>query len=77
MTEYQKDCIHLKACRRLQKLTKKNYGVQVARYCTPDCTAYETESGYSAEQMYKAIRGACRDGANGYDPYDLCIEDYL
>lgn len=37
--EYMEDCIHLKACRRIQAIGKKHRLI-VPRYCTEDCTAY-------------------------------------
>ena len=36
------DCVHLKACRRLQKIFKGAfYGAHVARNCNEDCSAYQ------------------------------------
>lgn len=44
--ECMEDCIHLKACRRVQAIGRK-YRLMVPRYCTPECTAYiSREAGY-------------------------------
>ena len=41
-TNYMEDCIHLRACRRLQKIFEgKFYGARVSRQCNEDCTAYQ------------------------------------
>lgn len=37
----------------------------------------EEERKYTHEEVMTCIHGACRDGQNGYDPYDLMIEDYI
>lgn len=37
----------------------------------------EEERKYTYEEVMACIHGACRDGQNGYDPYDLLIEDYI
>ena len=78
------DCIHLKACRRLQKMVLKKHGEHIARHCDTDCTAYQTiveianEKGYyTDDQVYSVLRGACMDGKNGYYPGDLMISDYI
>lgn len=34
------DCIHLKACRRMNKILKAKGIWGVSRGCNPDCTAY-------------------------------------
>lgn len=34
------DCIHLKACRRLQKIARNYYKVNIGRKCDDTCTAY-------------------------------------
>ena len=38
--ECMDDCIHLKACRRVQ-IIGRTHRLLVPRYCTEDCTAYE------------------------------------
>ena len=35
---YENDCIHLKACRRMQKI----YGHQKSRGCSKECSAYNS-----------------------------------
>ena len=37
----------------------------------------EKERLYTREEVEKVMREACIDGQNGYDPYDLLIEDYI
>ena len=68
------DCIHLKACRRIQQIGKK-YRLNVPRYCTEDCTAYQSRD---ANTNYVSIDTAinyARDGVgsirDGYDMYDV------
>ena len=39
--ECMEDCIHLKACRRVQAIGRKHRLI-VPRYCTNDCTAYQS-----------------------------------
>ena len=41
MFDCMEDCIHLKACRRVQAIGRK-FRLQVPRYCTEDCTAYKS-----------------------------------
>ena len=43
MFECMDDCIHLKACRRVQAIGRK-HRLLVPRYCTEDCSAYESGS---------------------------------
>lgn len=42
MFECMEDCIHLKACRRVQAIGRKHRLI-VPRYCTEDCTAYRSK----------------------------------
>lgn len=42
MSVFMEDCIHLKACRRLQKIGK-SYGFTFPRGCKEKCTAYCSE----------------------------------
>ena len=46
--EYQNDCIHLKACRRVQAIGRK-HRLMVPRYCTEECTAYIGEDEITKE----------------------------
>ena len=39
------DCIHLKACRRLQKIARNYYKQEIGRKCDDKCTAYENIEG--------------------------------
>ena len=41
--DYMEDCIHLKACRRLQKIGRSK-GHTFGRNCTTDCSAYLSAS---------------------------------
>lgn len=42
MFECMEDCIHLKACRRVQAIGRKHRLI-VPRYCTENCTAYRSK----------------------------------
>ncbi len=79
MNSYMEDCIHLKACRRLCKKVKtKYYGMQIARGCNSECSAYEPCSNYyTYEQVEAVMRGACKDGQRGFDAGDCLVSDYL
>lgn len=78
MSDYAQNCIHLRACRRLCKIAKQYYKPINNRNCNEDCSAYEPdEPKYTYTQVVDVMHGACRDGANGYDPYDLLITDYI
>jgi len=37
----------------------------------------EGERLYTEEEVREVMHGACRDGRNGYNEYDLLIEDYV
>ena len=41
MCKYMNDCIHLEACRRIQKIGKK-LNLTIPRYCDEKCTAYKS-----------------------------------
>ena len=79
------DCIHLKACRRVQRIGKK-LRLNVPRYCSEECSAYV--SGESTkfislgdtENMINKIMDYVRDGVesirSGYNQYDVyCTSD--
>lgn len=79
--EYKKDCIHLIACRRYSKLLRGKVR-PVARWCTDNCTGYETIEDirdknklYTYEEVRKVMHGANYDGVNGYT--DIIVEDYV
>ena len=71
--DVMEDCIHLKACRRVQAIGRK-HRLMVPRYCTEDCTAYlsgntgsflsQEEAAITARQQYDYYGG-------GYDPFDV------
>ena len=67
------DCIHLKACRRLQKMAR-SMRFQLPRYCTAECSAYISGDDGSYISVSEAIDYA-RDGVSsiqsGYDSYDV------
>ena len=77
--EVMEDCIHLKACRRIQAIGRK-HRLMVPRYCTSDCTAYVSgnmdgfltleDACYTARSQYSYYGG-------GHDPYDVfCSCDF-
>ena len=71
---YMEDCIHLKACRRIQKIGRKQ-GECFSRHCDEDCTAYQSkQKNTGLITVDKAIRYA-RNGVNsirgGYSAYDV------
>lgn len=72
--ECMEDCIHLKACRRIQKIGK-THGLFVPRYCTEDCSCYlsgETESGFiSIEEAVDYAREGASSILSGYGTYDV------
>lgn len=37
----------------------------------------EEERTYTREEVERVMHGACRDGQQGYSPYDLLVEDYV
>ena len=79
--EYQKDCIHLIACRRYSKLLKSK-GISISRGCTDNCTAYQSIEDfinenklYTTEEVRTVMHCANNDGVNGYT--DIVIDDYV
>lgn len=73
-SNYEEDCIHLRACRRVQKLGKLK-GHSFARHCCKDeCTAYQSGNEGSWIDVDEAISYA-REGVSsiqsGYDSYDV------
>ena len=71
--ECMEDCIHLKACRRVQAIGKK-HRLLVPRYCTEDCTAYVSGKNGDYITVDEALSYA-REGVEsirgGYDSYDV------
>ena len=74
--KFMEDCIHLKACRRVQKIGRSR-GHTFPRSCTEDCTAYVSgESGYflTANEAKDAV---CAVFGYSDDVYDnLCESDF-
>lgn len=69
--ECMEDCIHLKACRRVQAIGRK-HRLMVPRYCTEDCTAYVSGDTCCYVSVGKAAHVARMqyDGPqNEYDAY--------
>lgn len=77
MFECMEDCIHLKACRRIQAIGKK-HRLLVPRYCTEECSAYVCGNNESYitidEAVSYAMQGAdsIRSGYDIYDVYGSC-----
>lgn len=73
--EYQDDCMHLKACRRLCKIAKKELKKTLVRRCDETCTAYESSYDYvSRSRAEDAVRGAIDALEYGESPDDVCVE---
>ena len=72
---YMEDCIHLRACRRLQKVGESK-GHRFARKCDEECTAYETDKPMTREQLQDLInRVATYVGGDGWYG-ELIPEDF-
>ena len=73
MFECMEDCIHLKACRRIQAIGR-THRLMVPRYCTEECTAYISGDSGNYITVSAALEYA-RQGADsiarGYDSYDV------
>lgn len=72
MFDCMEDCIHLRACRRVQAIGKK-HRLLVPRYCTPDCTAYisgKSEAFILAESAMYMIRRS----PSGYSSDDAVVD---
>lgn len=59
------DCIHLKACRRVQVIGRK-HRLLVPRYCTEECTAYCSMEDVKHE-VEEAVQWAFERGQDGDD----------
>lgn len=72
--ECMDDCIHLHACRRVQKIGK-SLRLMVPRYCTEDCDAYlsaNTLTGcLSIEEAIAYARRGAQSIESGYSAYDV------
>ncbi len=72
---YLDDCIHLHACRRVQRIGKSRWH-NIPRYCNEDCECYKSQNEIThyvaiSEAMDYARRGASliREGYDSYDVY--------
>lgn len=77
--ECMEDCIHLKACRRVQAIGK-SHRLLVPRYCTEKCSAYISGDTYMYITTEDALRYALSgvEGImDGYDPYDVYAMEEL
>ena len=70
------DCIHLKACRRVQKLAREQ-GCRFARMCHENCSAYVSRDDETRYVTVKEAVGYAQDGADsirsGYSEYDVYV----
>lgn len=74
--ECMEDCIHLKACRRIQAIGRK-HRLMVPRYCTEDCTAYVSGSNNYFLTADEAASVARRNYDGSGDSYDVyCSWDF-
>lgn len=74
--ECMNDCIHLKACRRVQAIGKR-YRLLVPRYCTSECTAYISGEKYAFLTPNEACDVARYEYDGHSDPYDVyCPWDF-
>lgn len=65
MFECMDDCVHLKACRRIQAIGRK-HRLLVPRYCTEECSAYRNINDI-VKEVDEAIEWAFDAGRDGYD----------
>ncbi len=81
------DCIHLKACRRVQRIGK-NLRLNVPRYCSEECSAYVSGNSTKfipeedVDEMINEITDYIMSGVDsvrdGCDPYDVyCSYDLV
>lgn len=76
MFECMEDCIHLKACRRVQKIGR-SLRLRVPRYCDEDCSAYCSgkKGGYLTQEEACSVARNRYDGGN--DEFDVyCSWDF-
>ncbi len=71
--ECMDDCIHLKACRRLQKIGRSK-GHTFGRNCTEDCSAYVSGNTGSYISSRSAAEIARYQYDGDHDPYDIYAE---
>ena len=68
--ESMDDCIHLKACRRVQKIGR-SHRLMVPRYCTSDCSAYVSGNAGNYVSVDVAWKVAVDQYDGKHDPYDV------
>ena len=74
--DYMEDCIHLKACRRVQKIGKSK-GHTFGRNCNAECSAYlssndgEYLTPYEACDIARRQYDGDRDTGDVYCPWDF------
>ena len=74
--DYMEDCIHLKACRRVQKIGKSK-GHIFCRNCNAECSAYlsandgEYLTPYEACDIARRQYDGNRDTGDVYCPWDF------
>lgn len=64
------DCIHLRACRRVQAIGRK-HRLMVPRYCTKECTAYLSRNAGAYLSAHAAWRVAVEQYDGPSDPFDV------
>lgn len=77
--EVMDDCIHLHACKRVQKIGR-TLGISCPRYCSVDCNCYQSKNDNTMLVSVKDAINYARDGVSsiraGYDSYDVyCSAD--
>jgi hypothetical protein len=68
------DCIHLMACRRIQKIGK-SLRLNVPRYCTEECSAYcsgENGNFLTVDEACNVARNQYNGNSDSYDVYCTC-----
>ena len=73
--ECMDDCVHLKACRRVQKIGR-SHRLLVPRYCDEECSAYVGADEIDKEIQH-AIRWAFESGRDGNDYITADTEDLI
>ena len=74
--DYMEDCIHLKACRRVQKIGKSK-GHTFGRNCNAECSAYLSANDgeylipYEACDIARRQYDGNRDTGDVYCPWDF------
>lgn len=72
--EVMDDCIHLHACRRIQKIGR-SFGINCPKYCSADCNCYQSKNDNTMLVSVKDAINYARDGVSsiqaGYDSYDV------